>query len=208
MRSTKKKIDLSEFIREFRKTMRPPKRKPRRPVILAITGPSRVGKTTTLKFIEKKLPFFVRISHDDMRLFLYRKGFNAPETEEFIYGLTPVSRLVEFFLGKGHGVMIDANLASRAEKLESIEESAKKFHAQFFIIRAWAPVSVVRRRLKKAKSELFPDWRVGLKHFERSRKQFNYEKFNHLYLARVNTARPLAGQLKKAIASLKGAMGV
>lgn len=208
MRSTKRKIKLSEFIREFGKTVRLPKQKPRKPVILAIAGPSRVGKTTTLKFIGKKVPSFVRISNDDMRLFLYRKGFSAIKTEEFLYGSVPIFRLAELFLKYGYGVMLDANLVSRPEKMDLIKKLSKKFHAQFFVIRAWAPVGVVRRRLKGVKSELFHDWRVGLEHFERSRKQFDYEKLNKLYLTEVNTARPLAAQLKNAIKLLNDTMGI
>ena len=43
-------------------------------------------------------------------------------------------------------------------------------------------------------------------HFERSRKQFDYEKFSDLYLAQVNSFKPLAPQLKKAIRVLETAM--
>ncbi len=177
-----------------------------KPVLLAIAGPSRVGKTTILKYIQKKLPYFVRIAQDDMRLFLYRKGFDPESVEPFLYKANPALFIGKQWLEKGYGVMIDANIASRPELVALFERVAKKYDAQFFIIRAQAPVTAVRRRLKKATSELFPNWQKSIAHFERSRKQFDYEKLDRPYVAKVNTARPLASQLRKTISIIMDAV--
>lgn len=86
---------------------------------------------------------------------------------------------------------------------------ASEFSTAFFVIRVWAPPDLVKKRLmlkNYLKSELFHDWKTAWEHFERSRKQFDYEKFNDLYLARVNSFKPLSPQLKKAIRVLETAM--
>ena len=202
-------IPFRWFVREFGKTLKLPKCKPPQPIILASAGPSRVGKTGTMKFIEKRLPYFVRISHDAIRLFLYRRGWaDSPRVENFIYRKRPSYNFAEKFLRKGYSVIIDDNFASKPIKLILAQGLAKKFKTGFFVIRVWAPVNAVRRRLRGGKSALFPDWRVGLDHFERSRKEFNYKNFDKLYLARINTAQPFESQLKQAMRKLNDAMGL
>jgi predicted kinase len=206
--SSTKKIDSAAFLRDFKKTLALPKRKPGRPIIIAVAGPARIGKTTVLRFVQHKLPQFVRLCHDDMRLFLHHKGFDVPATEKFLYEAKPAVRLGGDFLREGYGVMLDANLATRPENVGLLRKFSKQADAPFFVIRALAPVGVVRERLRGKKTALFPNWRVGLAHFERSRKQFNYKKFDRFCFARVNTARPLGEQLKKPIKLLGEAMRV
>ena len=195
--SSTKRINEKAFFRDFKKTFQLPRRKPGAPIIVAIAGPSRVGKTTALKFVQKKLPYFVRLCHDDMRLFLRERGHSVPAVEKFLNESLPIATLGEYFLREGYSVMLDANFATDSKKIELVKKFSKKMEAPLFVIRAWAPASVVRERLRGKKTALFPDWRVGLRHFERSRKQFDYEKLKSLYVARVNTAKPLETQLKK-----------
>lgn len=202
-----RKINPTAFIREFEKTLDVPHKKPRKPIILAVAGPSRVGKTTVLRCISQKLPYFVRIANDDMRLLLYVRGFpDSPTVESFLYRSAPSVWLAEKYLKRGYSVMLDDNFASNPIKLKHHKELMSKFDTKFFVIRVWAPARVVRHRLRGTNSKLFPDWRVGLAHFERSRKQFDYKHIGVPYLACVNTARPLASQLRRAIAALKEAM--
>lgn len=207
MHSTKRKINLPDFLRRFRKQIKLPKRKPRRPILLVPAGPSRVGKTTVLKYVQKKLPYFVRITHDEMRLFLYKRGFpDTPAVENFLYRSAPSFALAEIYLRKGYGVIIDDNFASKPIKFTRLMKLVKKFRVGFFVIQIWAPAKIVRKRLRGAKSKLFKDWRRGIEHFERSRKEFDYEKFNKLYAAKINTARPLPQQLDPVIEKFKTAM--
>lgn len=206
-RKTPGKISLGWFLRNFRRKLVLPRSKSPRPIILAAAGPSRVGKTTVFRFIQKRLPYFVRIAHDDMRLFLYGCGFpDSPIVEKFLYNAAPSYIFAEQFLRRGYGVILDDNFATKPIKAKMAKSLAQKTKARFFLIRVWAPAGLVRKRLRKTKSKLFPDWRVGLAHFERSRKQFNYEKPSRMYFAKINTAKPLAPQLKKILLVLKAAM--
>ena len=79
-------INFDWFSKSFKKLLVLPKKKPKKPIILAPAGPSRVGKTTVMRFIEKRLPYFVHVAHDEMRLFFYRRGWpDSRKVENFIY---------------------------------------------------------------------------------------------------------------------------
>ncbi len=207
-------IRASWFLKEFYKTIKLPKRKPGRPVILAVAGPSCVGKTTAMKFIQKKLPYFARISHDEMRLFIYRRDFpDSKNVESFIYDNAPSYVLAAKYLKLGYSVILDDNLASKPNKFKELQQLAKKFRVKFFVVRVLATESFVREKLKKKikpskflKTGVFRDWRVGLEHFKRS-KEFDYNRFNDLYLAKINSAKSLDEQLKETISILKDKMG-
>ena len=210
-----KKISESWFLKEFSKTLKLPKRKPGKPVILAVAGPSCVGKTTAMKFIQKKLPYFARISHDEMRLFIYRRGFpDSPKVESFIYDNAPSYVLAEKYLKLGYSVILDDNLVSKPVKIKSVRNLARKFRIKFFVFSVLATEDFIKKKLKEKikarnflKTGVFRDWRVGLEHFRRS-KGFDYDKFDKLYLAKINSAKPLNRQLKEAIGTLKEEMEV
>lgn len=203
------KIDLENFIKRFSKTLNLPKRKPGKPILLVPAGPSHVGKTMVMKFIEKKLPYFVRICHDDMRLFLRKRKFLTHEIESFLSKDFPSYLLATDYLRMGYSVILDDNFASKQMKLMLAREVAGEFNTDFFIIKVLAPSQLVKKRLLKekfSKKTLFPNWQTAWDHFKRSRKEFDYKKLNKLYFAKVDNSKPLEPQLREKILLLKKAM--
>lgn len=208
MRLTKK-TDLATFLRQFGSQLNLPEKKPGRPILLGPSGPSCVGKTTTMKFIARRLPYFVRIANDDIRLFLRRSGSGSRETEAFIHKKIPAYHLAQKFLRKRYSVIVDANFATPHAKLPTLRRMLKKPKTELFLIRITAPPAFVKRKLRNKrffKSGLLPSWKVAWQHFVRSRREFNYDALADYYIGVVDTSRPLKRQLKETIAILASAM--
>jgi predicted kinase len=206
----KKKIRLAAFLRGFQKELKLPTKKAPRPVVIVPAGPACVGKTTTMKFLQKKLPYFVRIARDDMRVYLYRKGFTDKEmVDNFLFRASPSFRLAKIYLKKGYSLILDYNFAAFPSQSKPTIKLAEKMGAKFFVLRIDAPAAFIKNKLRHKrflKYGVMPNWKAAYEHFLRTSKQFDYDKFNNFYLAHISTARPLAPQMRVAIRKLYSEM--
>jgi len=198
--------ELDALVKSFANTVLTPKKKSKKLIITAPYGPSRVGKTTVMKYLAERLPL-VHIEHDDIRLFLRQKGLDE---NEFLYKHQLLLRVSEFFLGKGYSVIPDANFATDNKHLQDAKELAKKYKAKVFLIRIVAPKQHVIKRIKDQKRSdkewVFPDADTAIEHFLRSSEQFDYESLAPKTLAVVDSSKPLDSQLEEAIGVLRDAM--
>ncbi len=192
-------------MRNFILTLRVPRKKSLRLILVAPYGPSCVGKSTAMRYLAKHLPL-VHIQHDHIRLFFRARGIDE---NKYLYKYHPLERTGERFLKKGYSVILDANFATNHTHVPAAKKLAKKYNAKFFLVRVVAPKSYIIKKLKAKKflplekGGLLPSAEVAIAHFLRSLKEFNYEWLKKETSVVVNSSKPLKPQLKNTIDLLK-----
>ncbi len=94
---------LLQFVREYDKTILIPKQKLHARLLLCPVGLTGAGKSTVIKPIAKALGL-IRISGDEIRILLMKKGFNTVRTIEIAY------RVYMKYLNAGYGLAIDSDV--------------------------------------------------------------------------------------------------
>lgn len=186
---------LKLIVNEYAKKIVLPKKINKTQIILFPVGLIGSGKTTVVKIISKKLNL-LRISTDEIREILKRRGFNYDRTKEIAF------ILVEKYLSKKYSVAIDADCI---EPL--VKEYAAKIKKEKNIIPIWihikTPEKYILARMRKNKLGIFfKDSDLAIISYKRRKplhqKYIKKIKFDYIFSSfNKNVEKQVANFIKK-----------
>jgi broad-specificity NMP kinase len=112
------------------------------PFLIFIEGPMGSGKTTTSKLLNQRLPDTARIAMPDIKRLIP----NYKENKNTLVILRDVMNgMVDTYLK--HNVSVIVELVTKADGVEILRETAKKYDARFFGYRLSAPKDIREKRV-------------------------------------------------------------
>lgn len=144
--------EMKRIISLYEKTLSIPEKKPKEQFLLCPIGLIGSGKTTTIKFLSKKLSL-LRVSGDEVRKFLNERGFNYDRVKEIAINVT------KKYLEKGFSVAIDADCVAK-DVQEYIDKFANENKIKVFWIHINPPEKFIISNFKRPKPTwLFKDFK-------------------------------------------------
>lgn len=212
-------IQLQKLVNNFAKTIKLPKKESPHPIALGPFGPCCAGKTTTVKYLLKELPF-VHIEHDGLRVFMRKRGFDKDtEMNQNLYKYLLIIHLAKHFLNKGYSVILDRNFAIMHDKSGKVKGKfdIKRWEGllgiKLFLIRIKAPKWFVIKKIRttkiipREKGGIFAS-RDDLMKCYLDALKYDYERLAPQVIGVVDTSKPIPPQIKKFIPLLKREMGL
>lgn len=182
-----------EIVEEYLASLDRPTASPK--LILGVVGQVGAGKSTVMKPLAKRLNL-VRISGDDIRMMLKRRGFNFTRTIEL------AMRVIAHLLEEDYGVAIDSNCSAQNIP-ETIEGSAKKHGCRALFVHVDTPeVHILERLRSRNHNPLFKNSDEAIECFEFRRKHFKNLTMPFIYT--FDTSRDdVAEQIDEAAKRIK-----
>lgn len=151
---------MQAVISEYIQTISLPSKKYSEQFILCPVGRVGAGKTTVVKLISERLNL-LRISTDEIRQLLLKKGCNFLRTSEIGY------LLADKYLSLGYSLAIDADCAGPSVQ-NHLRSAASKFNAQLIWIHINPPEEFIINKLNNFKhSWLFRDSEDAIENYYR-----------------------------------------
>lgn len=181
--------------KEYEKNLTVPVKKQSPQFFLCPVGVLGAGKTTVIKPLARKLSL-VRISTDEVRMILKKKGYSFKRAREVAFDF------IEKYARKSYSIAIDADCIS-SQKIEKIRKLAKEVKAKIIWIHINPPEKFIINKLMNLKyGKLFESADDAIESYY-IRKQL-HKKFNFSFLYTFDTSRKdLNKQINSAIAIIK-----
>jgi len=145
-------IEMKKIISLYEKTLSIPRKKPKEQFLLCPIGLIGSGKTTTIKFLSRKL-FLLRITSDEIRKLLNEGGFNYDRVKEMAANVT------KKYIKKGFSVAIDADCAAKDVR-DYLEKFTDENKVKLFWVHINPPEKFIIKNFKRPKPTwLFKDFK-------------------------------------------------
>ena len=169
-----------------------PDKKSVRVFLLCPIGKVGAGKTTVLKPLANKLGL-VRVSSDEIRMLLLKRGYNFVRTREIAF------QLICEFLQKGYGVAVDADCAGEPSG-SVLKKTAERYQAPLVWIHINPPEEFIVNKLKNIDYTwgFFKDANDALASYERRKPLHKELDYPFVYV--FDTSRnDLEKQIEEAV---------
>lgn len=162
------------IMRQYEATLKIPKIKSKKPILICSIGLVGAGKTTVLRPLSKKLSL-IRISTDEIRKMLKERGYDYNRSKELAI------RLVEKYIRRGYGAAIDADCISE-ESQKYIRALKSKYKIKVFWVHINPPEKFIINKLKSYKHTwLFRDVKQAIANYKKRKSLHKNLKLQFIY---------------------------
>lgn len=189
------KKEVGKILGEYVKTIKIPKTKPNKQVIICPIGVVGAGKTTVVKSLSDKIAL-VRVSTDEIRKILKDHGYGYDQVKELAF------ELIKKYIKNGYSIVIDADCVSEASQ-KHIKKLEDKYGVKPIWIHVNPPEEFIINKLKNFKHTwLFKNSKQAIENYKQRKLLHRNLKFPFIYEFDTSK-RNLNKQIEKASKIIK-----
>lgn len=141
---------LKRFVSAYEKKLPLPRKKPGLPIMIGVVGLVGSGKTSVVKILSSKLSL-LRISTDEIRAALQKKGYNTLRTKEI------ATMLVDKYSTQGYSMALDGDSISLASR-KFLKSYSAKHKIKLILIHIKTPEKYIIAKLTKYRPSFLPHY--------------------------------------------------